>query len=411
MTMLSVSSVPRVLSLFPLALASLVVVGTVRLFLENCSHPEKIICHSSAIEPPLFSSTNFLSNWSQCNIYDGKWVLDNASRPLYKEEDCPYLANQVTCQRNGRPDSLYQNWRWQPNGCTLPRFDARKLLEILRNKRLMFIGDSIQRSQFQSMVCLLQSVIPDGKKSIHRAPSMKIFKAEDFNATVVFYWAPFIVESNSDHAVKHTVHKRLVKLDSIEKHSQHWKGVDVLVFESYVWWMYSPLINATNGTPYIVEEYKVTTAYELALRTWANWIDTNINPQTQKVFFTSSSPTHLWSWEWRTGSDENCFNETYPIEGSYWGSGSSIDIMKTVTDVLHEMKIKVNFLNITQLSEYRKDGHTSVYTERRGKLLTSEQRSNPKTTADCIHWCLPGVPDTWNEILYAHLLHNSYNNF
>ncbi|MCL7042851.1 hypothetical protein MKW94_026512, partial [Papaver nudicaule] len=105
--------------------------------------------------------------------------------------------------------------------------------------------DSIQRGQWESIVCLVQSVIPDGKKSIHRFPPRKIFKAEDFNATIEFYWAPFIVESNSDHAVKHTVQKRLVNLKSVAKHSQHWEGVDFLVFESYVWWMYKPIINAT----------------------------------------------------------------------------------------------------------------------------------------------------------------------
>lgn len=78
--------------------------------------------------------------------------------------------------------------------------------------------------------------------------------------------------------------------------------------------------------------------------------------------------------------------------------------MDIIDDVLQDLKVKVTFLNITQLSEYRKDAHTSVYGERKGKLLTKEQRSDPKNFADCIHWCLPGVPDTWNEILYAHLL-------
>ena len=113
------------------------------------------------------------------------------------------------------------------------------------------------------------------------------------------------------------------------------------------------------------------------------------------------------SREWRPGSKENCFNETHPIEGPFWGAGSSLEITKIVGDALRETKAKVTLVNITQLSEFRKDGHTSVYTERRGKLLTSKERAEPNVYADCIHWCLPGVPDTWNEILYAYLLYGN----
>lgn len=340
----------------------------------------------------------------ECNVFEGKWVWDNVSYPLYKEDSCPYLVKQVTCLRNGRPDSFYQNWRWQPHGCTLPRFDPLVLLEILRDKTLMFVGDSIQRGQFESMICLLQSVIPGGKKSLHRTPPMKIFKAQEFNVTIVYYWAPFIVESISDHMTNHTVLKRLVNLDAISKHGKQWEGVNVLVFESYVWWMHKPRINATYGSPYNVQEYNVTTAYRLALQTWANWMETKINSHKQKVYFMSMSPTHLWSWEWRPGSDENCFNESYPIQGPYWGTGSNLEIMEMVRDALRGLKVDVTLLNITQLSEFRRDAHTTVFTERKGKLLTKEQKSNPKMYADCIHWCLPGVPDAWNEILYAHLV-------
>lgn len=144
---------------------------------------------------------------------------------------------------------LFHDLRFKLAQCLKPlrcfRFNALKLLDVLRNKRLMFIGDSVQRSTFESMVCMVQSVIPEKKKSFHRIPPMKIFKAEEYNASIEYYWAPFIVESISDHATNHTVHKRLVKLDAIEKHSKSWEGVDVLVFESYVWWMHQPKINAT----------------------------------------------------------------------------------------------------------------------------------------------------------------------
>lgn len=58
------------------------------------------------------------------------------------------------------------------------RFDPLKLMQILRGKRLMFVGDSVQRGQFESLVCMVQSIIPQGKKSLQRVPPRKIFKVE-----------------------------------------------------------------------------------------------------------------------------------------------------------------------------------------------------------------------------------------
>ncbi|KAE8124734.1 hypothetical protein FH972_019591 [Carpinus fangiana] len=241
----------RIQTLFPVALASLLVLGTARLVLDhlksNHSRDFRLYSRPRSHEkhrlPVVISPEDRVAEG--CNVFEGKWVWDNVSYPLYTEESCPFLVKQVTCQRNGRPDSFYKNWRWQPNECNLPRFDPLKLLQMLRGKRLMFVGDSVQRAQFESMVCLVQSVIPEGKKSLQRVPPMKIFKIEEFDASIEYYWAPFIVESNSDHATNHTVLKRSVKLDAIAKHGKEWEGVDILVFESYVWWMYMPLINAT----------------------------------------------------------------------------------------------------------------------------------------------------------------------
>ena len=58
-------------------------------------------------------------------------------------------------------------------------------------------------------------------------------------------------------------------------------------------------------------------------------------------------------------------------------------------------ELKVKYLNITYLTEVRKDGHPSRH---------REPGTPPGAPQDCSHWCLPGVPDTWNQLLYAHLL-------
>ncbi|GFP93826.1 protein trichome birefringence-like 3 [Phtheirospermum japonicum] len=154
------------------------------------------------------------------------------------------------------------------------------------------------------------------------------------------------------------------------------------------------------------EELDASASYRVGLKTWANWVDSNINPNKTRVFFTTMSPTHQRSADWGNEKGIKCFNETKPItKKRHWGTGSDKRIMSAVAGVVSRMKVPVTLLNITQLSEYRIDAHSSIYTEMGGKLLTDEQKEDPLHYADCIHWCLPGIPDTWNRIFYAHLLH------
>lgn len=76
---------------------------------------------------------------------------------------------------------------------------------------------------------------------------------------------------------------------------------------------------------------------------------------------------------------------------------------RTVVDVFSEHTSKsqvmnLDLLNVTQMSVRRKDGHASIY------YLGQDRGTAPMQRQDCSHWCLPGVPDSWNEILYALIL-------
>lgn len=79
--------------------------------------------------------------------------------------------------------------------------------------------------------------------------------------------------------------------------------------------------------------------------------------------------------------------------------------MKVLERVLKGMKTQVSYLNVSRMTDFRKDGHPSIY---RKQKFTDEEKKSPLFFQDCSHWCLPGVPDTWNELLYAKILVNQH---
>ncbi|XP_044455543.1 protein trichome birefringence-like 11 [Triticum aestivum] len=64
--------------------------------------------------------------------------------------------------------------------------------------------------------------------------------------------------------------------------------------------------------------------------------------------------------------------------------------------VVRDLRLRV--MNVTQMTAHRRDGHPAVYNVEPSARMPVGQRE------DCSHWCLPGVPDAWNELLYAMVL-------
>ncbi|XP_009783309.1 protein trichome birefringence-like [Nicotiana tabacum] len=341
-----------------------------------------------------------------CDFFDGNWVTDE-SYPLYKPGSCSLIDEQFSCFLNGRPDSGYLKMKWKPKACTFPRLNATHMLELLRGKRLAFVGDSLNRNMWESLICILRNSVKDQKKVYEefgrhhfRTEASHSFIFEEYKCRVEFFVSPFLVQQ-WEVADKKGGKKETLRLDLIGESAEKYKNADIIVFNTGHWWTHE---KTSLGKDYYQEgshvhsQLNVLEAFRKALTTWGRWVDAHINPKKTIVLFRGYSASHFSGGQWNSGGA--CDSETEPIKNDTYLTPYPSK-MTVLENAFKGMKTQVSYLNITRMSDYRKDGHPSIY---RKPNLTDKERKSQWRYQDCSHWCLPGVPDAWNELLYAELL-------
>ncbi|KAK9132040.1 hypothetical protein Scep_011568 [Stephania cephalantha] len=202
----------------------------------------------------------------------------------------------------------------------------------------------------------------------------------------MLYHTPYLVD-----LVRYNV-GLVLDLDSIAA-GRAWLGMDALIFNSWHWWTHS---GSKKKWIYIQDGGKLYSdmnpliAFYKGLTTWATWVNRNVDPAKTKVFFQGISPTHYEGKDWNKGSND-CKGEKIPLLGPRYPAGLPPAAI-VVNKVLSRIKKPVYLLDITTLSQMRVDAHPSLY-------------SGDHKGTDCSHWCVPGLPDTWNQLLYAALVH------
>ncbi|KAK6913452.1 Trichome birefringence-like, N-terminal domain [Dillenia turbinata] len=339
----------------------------------------------------------------KCNLFSGEWIWNpEGPSPYYTNETCYAIQYHQNCMRNGRPDSDFLKWKWKPYECELPDFDGIQFLEILRGKSLAFVGDSISRNHFQSLVCLLAKVeYPEDHSSSPNAQS-RLLKYESYNFTMAVFWTPYLVKSveeTSNGTPTGIINLHLDEFDE-EWTSQIWKFDYVIISAGQ--WFFRPTKFHEQGhivgcqfcsqqdIPHLTAFYSYQKAFQTAFKA----INT-IEHYKGITFLRTFSVSHFEDGAWDKGG--NCKrkrpfrrNETSLVDYNLSMYKSQMKEFRVAKRQGRKRGLLYRLMNTTQIMLLRPDGHPSVYWQ---------TKSDNRLGIDCVHWCLPGPIDTWNEFL------------
>ncbi|CAM0913537.1 unnamed protein product [Alopecurus aequalis] len=348
-----------------------------------------------------------------CDYSDGEWVPD-ARPPLYNGTSCGTIKDGQNCMAHGRPDTGYLHWRWRPRGrCHLPAFSPDAFLRWLSNRHLAFVGDSLARNQGESLLCLLASrsrpdlVYRDGEENRFRR---WVFR--EHNATVSIFWSPLLVKV-AEKAERAGVRHNNVFLDEFDERWMSQLGALDAVVLSVGHWFLIPGIYHDGGKVVgchdCADLNHTETAFfgvfkEAVHRTLAE-VARRHAADKKVVAFTTFSPAHF-EGEWdKAGA---CSKKQPYRDGEKVLGYTETEMRKTVVEAVAMAAaeagagpLRFATLDVTKLANLRPDGHPGPYMRNDPFAGGAE---DARVQNDCVHWCMPGPIDTFNEILLQTIL-------
>lgn len=337
----------------------------------------------------------------KCDIFSGEWV-PNPDGLSYTNETCSMIQAHQDCMKFGRPDREFLNWRWKPDNCELALFDPEKFLELVRGKSIAFVGDSIARNHMQSLLCLLSRVaLPvDLSKPMDQNQRYE-YPKYDFNISML--WSPYLVRTEQTAP---NDEKRPFKL-FVDEPDTRWtsniKNFDYLIISGGHWFSRKTYLYINGnlvGCVYCYEpdvsHLNVDFSYRRAFRTALHAINRE-EGYHGTAFLRTFAPSHFEGGAWDNGGDcvrtrpykreetamERWIGEIYLVQLEELWSAQKAGRRNGRRFVLFDA---------TEAMQLRADGHPSKYG------WSPEEESQRKAN-DCVHWCLPGPIDAWNDFL------------
>ncbi|GKV24293.1 hypothetical protein SLEP1_g33920 [Rubroshorea leprosula] len=357
-----------------------------------------------------------LGSGSECDYSRGSWIYDPDVRFERYDSSCKEIFKGWNCGLNNKSNAReIVKWRWTPRNCPLPQLDPLKFLESYRDTNIGFIGDSLNRNMFVSLFCTLKRVSGEVKKW-RPAGADRGFTFLQYNLTIAYHRTNLLVRysrwsaSANGGELEALGYKEGYRVD-IDVPEGTWEKApsfhDILIFNTGHWWFApskfdpakSPMLFFENDLP-VLPPIPPNAGLEKALRHMILFVKRNSRPDTIK-FFRTQSPRHFEGGDWDHGGScqrlQPLLSEQVEDLFSTKKNGTNVEV-RMVNQHLYKALEESDFrlLDITQMSEFRADAHPAS--------------AGGKKHDDCMHWCLPGITDTWNDLFVTLLNGNKIRN-
>ncbi|KAL0294653.1 UNVERIFIED_CONTAM: protein trichome birefringence-like 25 [Sesamum angustifolium] len=214
-----------------------------------------------------------------------------------------------------------------------------------------------------------------------------------YKFTVSLFWSPFLTKAHTfedDNGVSTgLIQLHLDELDTLW--TKQIENLDYVIIAGGKWFLKSALYYENNTLKAINSVLKF------------------IIGSKKKALFRTLVPDHFENGEWNTGG--YC-NRTRPFKEGEIEINDSDEIMRRVeleefqsaaAEIGSANTMSLELFDATLLSLLRPDGHPGVYRQFHPNARI-EKNANAKIQNDCLHWCLPGPIDSWNDLMLDMLL-------
>eukprot|EP00668_Euglena_longa_P029663 GGOE01037026.1.p2 GENE.GGOE01037026.1~~GGOE01037026.1.p2 ORF type:complete len:470 (-),score=123.14 GGOE01037026.1:204-1613(-) len=313
------------------------------------SPPQKPLCQNAAYTIGQWRSVKLNSSDTvslqasmgyHCAYYSPFHCLKAPAFPAFRLEHERTLQQAVDIAR----------WRWEPSGCSLPRFDVMDFAEILANRSILITGDLTALQMYDSLRCQLAPLahhIASGRALSATDPTT--FSAAHWDENVTLY--PLVL-ADTGGSVSFLPLSGREPPGALRRWRLEWFDFVVLGMSATTKLVTleaaaQALIRTLRGCPF---------TGRLLVRT-LHRSSSDCTDHSRPAASVAEAPPREWA--------------------EYDAKDAAL--LKTFRD--EDFPVTVLYANMTNL---RWDAYL-----RQG---------------DCQHTCLPGPPDTWNRLLYLQLM-------